>query len=151
MFIHDCIECQCDEHFSMKIQTAPTQPFSQHAPSYNYRISMDTKGPIKPLSQNKSYLHVIIDAFSHFVLTVPIKSNIAKTVIKTLLHHLITKFGPPINVVTDRGSPYTSNEKAHLWRLKGIRHSLFSLDKWPCRSKKEEPWYSSPYVPSKHA
>ena len=62
----------------MKIQTAPTQSFSEHAPSYNYRISMDTKGSINPPSHNKSYIHVKIDAFSHFVVTVPIKSNNAK-------------------------------------------------------------------------
>ena len=78
----------------MKNQTAPTQSFSEHAPSSNYRISMDlltidTKGPINPPSHNKSYIHVIIDAFSHFVVTVPIKSNNAKTAIKTLLHHWI--------------------------------------------------------------
>ena len=41
-FIHDCVECQRNKHFNMKIQTAPTQSFSEHAPSFNYRISMDT-------------------------------------------------------------------------------------------------------------
>ena len=25
IFIHDCIECQRNKHFNMKIQTAPTQ------------------------------------------------------------------------------------------------------------------------------
>ena len=55
----------------MKIQTAPAQSFSKHAPSFNYRISMDTKGPINPPSHNKSYIHVIIDAFSHFVVKYP--------------------------------------------------------------------------------
>ena len=79
IFIHDCIECQRNKHFNMKIQTAPTQSFSEHAPSFNYRISMDTKGPVNPPSHNKSFIHVIIDAFSHFVVTVPIKSNNAKT------------------------------------------------------------------------
>ena len=87
IFIHDCIECQRNKHFNQKIQTAPTHSFSEHALSFNYRISMDTKGPINPPSHNKSYIHVIIDAFSHFVVTVPIKSNKAKTAIKTLLHH----------------------------------------------------------------
>ena len=87
IFIHDCIECQRNKLFNMKIQTAPTQSFSEHAPSFNYRISMDTKVPINPPTHNKSYIHVIIDAFSHFVVTVPIKSNNAKTAIKTLLHH----------------------------------------------------------------
>ena len=88
----------------MKLQTAPTQSFSEHAPSFNYRISMDTKGPINPPSQQKAYIHVILDAFSHFVVTVPIKSNNAKTAIKPLLQHWIIKLGPPIYFVTDRGS-----------------------------------------------
>ena len=96
IFIHDCIECQHNKHFNMKIHTAPTQSFAEHAPSFNYRISMDTKGPINPPSHNNSYIHVITDAFSHFVVTVPIKSINAKTAIKTLLHHWIIKFGPPI-------------------------------------------------------
>ena len=123
IFIHDCIECQRNKHFNMKIQTAPTQSFSEQAPSFNYRISMDTKGPINPPSHNKSYIHVIIDAFSHFVVTVPIKSNNAKTAIKTLLHQWIIKFGPPIYLVTDRGSEYVNKEMAHLCTLMGIRHS----------------------------
>ena len=63
---------------------------------------MDTKGPINPPSHNKSYIHVIVDAFRHFVVTVPIKSHNSKTVIKTLLHHWIIKFGPPIYLVTYR-------------------------------------------------
>ena len=88
----------------MNIQTAPTQSFSDHAPSFNYRISMVTKGPINPPSQHKSYIHVIKNASSHFVVTVPIKSNNAKTAVKTLLPHWITKSGPPIYLVFDRGS-----------------------------------------------
>ena len=62
----------------MKIQTAPTQSFAEHAPSFNYRISMDTKGPINPLSAHKSNIHVIVDALSHFIVTVPIKSTTLK-------------------------------------------------------------------------
>ena len=123
IFIHDCVECKRNKHFNMKIQTAPTQSFSEHAPSFNYRISMDTTGPINPSSHNKSYLHVIIDAFSHFVVTVPIKSNNAKTAIKTLLHHWIIKFGPPIHLITDSGSKYVNKEIAHLCTLMGVRRS----------------------------
>ena len=108
----------------MKIQTAPTQSFSEHAPSFSYRISMDTKVPINPPSQHKSYIHVIVDSFSHFVVTVPIKSNNAKTAVKTLLHHWITKYGPPYYLVTDRGSEYGNKDMAHLCTLIGIRHSL---------------------------
>ena len=106
----------------MKIHTAPTQSFSEHAPSFNYRISMDTKGPINPPSHNKSYIHVIFDAFSHFVVTLPKKSNKAKTAIKTFSHHWIIKFGPPIYLVTDRGSEYVNKKMTHLCTLMGIRN-----------------------------
>ena len=89
----------------MKIRTAPTQCFSGHAPSFNCRLSMDTNGPINPPpSQHYSYFHVIVDAFSHFIVTVPIKSNNAKTRVKTLLHRWIIKYCPPIYLVTERGS-----------------------------------------------
>ena len=84
---------------------------------------MDTKGPINPQSQHKSYIHVIVDAFCHFVVTVPIKSNNAKTAVKTLLHHWITKYGPPLYLVFDCGSEYVNKDMAHLCTLMGIRHS----------------------------
>ena len=83
---------------------------------------MDTNGPTNPPSHNKSYIHVIIDAFSHFVVTAPIKSNNAKTAKKPLLHDWIIKFGPPIYLVTDRGSKYVNKEMAHLCTLMGLRH-----------------------------
>ena len=101
----------------MKVQTAPTQSFSEHA--LFYRFFIDTKGPIDPHSHNKPYIHVIIDAFSHFAVTVPIKSNNAKTAIKTLLHHWIIKFGPPIYIDTDRGSEYV-NKEMHTF----VKHTL---------------------------
>ena len=123
IFIHDCLEYHWNKHLNLKIQTAPVQSFEEHAPSFNYRISMDTKGPINPPSDNKSYIHVIVDAFRHFIVTVPIKANVAKTAVQTLLHHWITKYGPPIYLVTDRGSEYWNEDMAHLCTLMGIGHS----------------------------
>ena len=123
IFIHDCLECERNRQFNMKIKSAHIHSFSEHAPSFNYLISMDNKGPITPSSQNKSFIHVIVDAFSHFVVTVPIKSNNPKTVVRTLLHHWIVKYGSPIYLVTDRGSDYINTNMAHLCTLMGIRHS----------------------------
>ena len=104
IFIHDCIECQQNKHINQKIQTATIQTFSENASYFNYRISMDTKGPINPPSNQNSYIHVIVDAFSHFVVTVPVKQNNAQNAVNSLLHHWITKFGAPVYSVTDRGS-----------------------------------------------
>ena len=123
ILIHDCLECQRNKHFNMKTHTTCIHSFSEHAPFSNYRISMDTKGPINPPSEHKSYIHVTFDAFSYLVVTVPIKSNNAKTAVKTLLHHWIIKYGPPIYPVTVRGSEYINKEMAHLCTFMGIRHS----------------------------
>ena len=95
IFIHDCIECQQNEHYNQKNQTATIQTFSESASYFNYRKSMDTKGPINPPSNHNSYIHVIVDPFSHFVVTVPVKQNNAQNAVNSLLHHCITKFGPP--------------------------------------------------------
>ena len=136
----------------MKIQTGPTQSISEHASSFNYRISMDTKGPINPPSHNKSYIHVIIDTFSHFVVTVPIKSNNAKTAIKTLLHHWIIKFGPPIYLVTDRGSEYVKKKWhtfVHLWEFVILLDQLTLLGQMALSKYKTEilvPIHDSSYM-----
>ena len=84
---------------------------------------MDTKGPINPPSKQNSYIHVIVDLFSHFVVTVPPKQNNAQNAVNSLQHHLITKFGTPIYLVTDSSSEYINSEFANLCTSMGIRHS----------------------------
>ena len=124
IFIHDCIDCQTNKHFPIKPQNiSPPLPFYENATHFNYRISMDTKGPISPSSQNNSYIFVIIDAFSHFVVTNPAPNINSKYAIQTLLHHWITKFGPPQYLVTDRGTEYINQDMAHLCSLFHINHS----------------------------
>ena len=107
----------------MNVNTVPPHTFSEHALSVNYCISMNTKGHITPSSRNKSHIHFHVDAFIHFVVTIPIKCNNANTAVRTLLHHWIVKLGPPIYLVTDRGSDYINTDIAHLCTLMGMRHS----------------------------
>ena len=84
---------------------------------------MDTKGPISPSSHNNSYIFVIIDTFSHFVVTNPAPHITSKYAIQTLFHHWITKFGPSQFLVTDRGTEYVNQDMAHLCSLFHINHS----------------------------
>ena len=124
IFIHDCIECQTKKHFPIKPHNiSPPLPFYESATHFNYRISMGTKGPISPSSQINSYSFVIIDTFSHFVVTNPAPHITSKYAIQTLLHHWITKFGPPQYLVTDRGTEYINQDMAHLCSLFHINHS----------------------------
>ena len=92
ILIHDCIECQQNNHINQKTQTATIQTFTENVSYFNYRTSMDTKGPISPPSKQNSYIHVIIDAFSHFVVTITVKQTKAQNAVNSLLHHWNTKF-----------------------------------------------------------
>ena len=56
-------------------------------------------------------------------LLLQIKANNAETAIKTLSHHWIIKFGPPLFLDSDQGSEYVNEETAHLCTLMGVRHS----------------------------
>ena len=105
IFIQDCIECQRNKYFNMKIQTPPTQSFSEHAPSFNSRISMDTKGHIYQPFFTTEILH---SCYNRRFQSLSCKSSNqfknAETAIKILLHHWIIKFDPPMHLATDRGS-----------------------------------------------
>ena len=66
---------------------------------------------------------MIVDAFSHFGVTVPVKQNNAQNAVNSLPHHWITTFGPPTYLVTDSVSEYLNSEFANLCTTMGIRHS----------------------------
>ena len=78
--IHDCLECQRNKHVKMKINPAPILSFSEHAPFFNYRVSMDTKGPITPSSQNKSYTSLLT-----LLVTLPLQYLLNLTMLKLQL------------------------------------------------------------------
>ena len=75
---------------------------------------MDTKGPISPTSNGNSYIFVIVDAFSYYIVTNPAPNITPKYAILTLLHHWIAKFGPPQILVTDQGTEYINQDMTHL-------------------------------------
>ena len=65
----------------------------------------------------------IIDAFSHFVVINRAPQISPKYAIQTLLHHWITKLGPPQRLVTDRGTECINLDMTHLCSLFNVNHS----------------------------
>ena len=113
--------------FPLKHNIAPPLPFYESATHFNYRISMDTRGPISPISICNSYSFVIFDAFSLFIITNPTPNPNSKHAIHTVLYHWITKFGPPQYLVTDRGTEHINQDMAYLCSLFHIKHSPRTL------------------------
>ena len=100
---------------------APLLPFLDFSPYFNHRISMDTKGPNSPSSDGNSYVYVIVDAFTHFVVLHPSPKNDANNALNVLFDLWKTKFGIPVILVTDNGNECINGEFAHFCRTYNVQ------------------------------
>ena len=69
---NDCKICQLNKPYPNQKQIAQKQDFEGQSLYFNHRISFDTEGPISPSSEEKSYIMVIVDAFTHYVALNPV-------------------------------------------------------------------------------
>ena len=86
------------------LPVAPQQPFLEVSPYFNHRISINTKRPISSSSDGISYVNVIVDAFTRFVVLHPSPRKDASNALIVLFDHKIFKIGIPDILVTDNGN-----------------------------------------------
>ena len=93
--------------------TVVTEPFE--------RVGIDITGP-HPVSKNGfKYILTIIDLFSKYSVCVAMRNHEATTCAEVFYTYWITKFGAPLQVLTDRGAEFESKLMADLCRLMGIQ------------------------------
>ena len=108
----DCSSCQTSKSMP-NLLMATQQPILEVSPYFNHCISMDTKGPTSPPSDGNSYVYVIVDAFTHYVVLQTSPKNDAKDALTVLFDHWIDKFGFPDILVTNNGNEYIM-ENSHI-------------------------------------
>jgi len=74
-------------------------------------VHADHFGPLQQTKLNYKYILVIIDAFTRFVWLYATKTTSSRETIKNL-QLIFNTFGTPSEVVTNRGTAFTSNEFA---------------------------------------
>ena len=79
LLIKDCLPCQTNKASRMDKNTASQLEFAETAERFNHGTSMNMKGPIHPASNGNSYIFVICEAFTRFVVTKPTPLNDAET------------------------------------------------------------------------
>ncbi|TLY46627.1 MAG: DDE-type integrase/transposase/recombinase, partial [Gammaproteobacteria bacterium] len=90
-----------------------------HYPSNPWeRVHCDFLGPFK----NKMFL-LVIDAHSKWLEITEVKSTAATPTI-TFLRELFARYGLPMVLHSDNGSPFNSNEFKEFMRANGIKHTL---------------------------
>ena len=119
-FVQNCLPCQAikvDKHTK-----APIQEF-KIPPGRFAHIHVDIVGPL-PTFEGFKYIFTAIDRWTRFPIAVPMPDSTTENCIKVFLNSWVSYFGVPEQLVTDRGTQFTSHLWRDLMRSLGIRHNL---------------------------
>lgn len=94
----------------------PQRPFE--------RIHTDIIGPLPQCLNGFRFISITVCAFSKFVVCTPLINQTTDLVVKALINDVISKHGIPNELITDRGSNYTSDVFAKLNLTLGITNKF---------------------------
>lgn len=93
-------------------------------------ISIDILGELIKTKRNNRYLLVITDRFSKLVRTVRLKKITAAAVAIAFVNHWVFVYGPPVHLLSDNGSQFTSKFFQNVCRILGVKN-LFTTTYHP--------------------
>ncbi|UYV63168.1 K02A2.6-like [Cordylochernes scorpioides] len=103
-YIRRCENCQLSNRGVTKAANAPhfrpEKPFEH--------LALDFIGPLETTPRGYSSILTIVDQFTKFPILIPTKDQCANTVVRALLERIITTFGVPKTILSDRGSAFMS-------------------------------------------
>ncbi|CAO4362597.1 unnamed protein product [Caenorhabditis nigoni] len=94
----------------------PTSPFQ--------RVHSDFIGPLPETEQGNNYIAVFVDAFSKFVIAEAVRDQKAETLCRIFTDRVVSRFGPPQLLITDRGTNFTSKKFQELLTSMNIAHRM---------------------------
>jgi cleavage and polyadenylation specificity factor subunit 1 len=116
---HWCSTCQPCQ--TTKTPSAPQRcpmPFLVHERFHTVHI--DIVGPLPSSHSGKQYLLTMIDHFTRWLEAVPISNISAESCAQTFLGAWVSRYGIPVNIVSDQGTQFESNVFSSLLQRLGI-------------------------------
>ena len=71
-------------------------------------IAIDMLGPLTRAARDHKYILAITDRFSKLTRAIPFRSIKALSISKALVHHWVLAYGPPVTVLSDNSTQFTS-------------------------------------------
>jgi predicted aspartyl protease len=105
-FCARCEQC-CTYHRGKPKRQGFLQPMALGEPFE--RISIDITGPHPKSSAGHVFILTVVDAFTKWAEGFPIRNHEAHTVAQILVDQVFSRFGIPIQILSDRGTEFESN------------------------------------------
>lgn len=127
-YVKKCELCQTCKPVNFVMRNEMGQPKDPEQPWK--MLSVDLVGPLPRSKTGNSFLLVVLDVFSKFVLLKPLKSATAKTVTQFIEEQVFLVFGVPKTLICDNGSQFIA---------KSFKSFLAEYD--------VRLWYTASYLP----
>lgn len=121
-YIKTCDKCQ-----KRKVSNTRPQGFTEPLPIAEEvfdTVGIDLIDKLPISKKGNSHILVMTDNLSKYVIAVPLSDSLAETINNAIYEELITKFGCPKIIISDRGSNLTAVENNNFFNSLGIRRIL---------------------------
>lgn len=120
-YVNACIECAYAKKTNSKKEGYLYPIEKVEVPFHTLHI--DHLGPFVRSKRGNTHLLVIVDGFTKFVFTKPVRNTKTQSAIKAL-EDIFYTFRVPDRIISDRGSCFTSHAFKRFCLDKGVRHIL---------------------------
>jgi hypothetical protein len=123
-FIRSCGDCQSAK--VPRIKPAGMMSFIEVPCNPFDRLQLDFMGPIHKTSRGNKYILTAVDYLSKWIIAKPVRDCTAATAAKFMVSEVLTKFGYPEIVQSDRGKHFVADTFHEALKLMGSRQILSS-------------------------
>ena len=118
-FVRTCELCQKKKVIDLRHE--PIHPIP--VPSYPFeRVHADLCGPLPQTENGNKYIFCVVDAFTKWLIAIPLHEQTALTVTNAFIDQFITKYSVPTIVVTDNGRQFISQIFNDLRKIFSFEH-----------------------------
>ena len=118
-WISTCVPCQKSK--ILRHVRTPAEFIAMPAARFQH-IHIDVVGPLPP-SRGCTHLLTIVDRYTRWPEAIPVPDTSAATLCSALQYNWVARFGPPLQMTSDRGTQFTSALWARMSEFLGIRLS----------------------------
>ena len=121
LFIAACVKCQRIKQPRAYLR-APLQTMVYT--NFNDMLAIDHIVPSTKKKSENGYRYVLcmVDAFTNFLVCIPVKTQTAEETIRNVIQHWILKHGMPLRLMSDRAAGFSSELFEGIMKEFGISH-----------------------------